>query len=122
VDILNQTAREISPNKKLFQIDCNWFMLMILYNQDQPLAHMTITSPASPGGELQATIELLGKKPSRPIQARLKAPSLKLNKKITLPGSVHFTLAKDTPAGTHLVTLDANGLFGARSFVTIAHE
>ncbi len=119
IDILNQEAREISGKNGRFQIDCNWFMLIILYDRDLPLAWMDILPPGLSGNELNLNVELLGKKVSPPIRANLTAPSLKIDKKITIPGPVHLRLSKDMPPGTHLVTLEANGLLGARSFVTI---
>ncbi len=119
VDILKQTAREISSKGDTFPVDCNWFMLIILYDRDWPLARMTLSSPCRPGKDFQMNVELLGNKSTRSIRAHLKAPSLQLNENITIPGPVRLPLAKNVLPGKHLVTLEAKGLLGAKGFVTI---
>jgi hypothetical protein len=119
VDILNRTARKISGRGGQFQINCNWFMLIILYDHDQPLARMDIATPGAPGKEFLLNIELLGTKADRPIQAHLTAPSLNLNKTITIPGPVRLPLGKNVPPGKHLVTLEAKGVLGARDFMKV---
>jgi hypothetical protein len=119
VDILSRTAREISGRGGRFQIDCNWFMLIILNGCDQPLARMDISTPRCSDGELRLNVELLGNKSSRPIRAGLKAPSLNLYQKITIPGSVCIRLGKEVPPGKHMITLEAKGLLGAKGFVTL---
>jgi hypothetical protein len=119
VDILNQTAREISGKGNKYTINSNWFMLIFLYDRDLPLARMGVSNPELPGGKLQMNVELVGTKTTRPLQANLKAPSLKLNKKITIPGSISLKLANDVPLGKHQMILEAKGLLGAKCFVTI---
>jgi hypothetical protein len=119
VDILNRTVRETSVKKGHVLVECNWFMLIFLFNNDQPLAWIKPPAPVTPGQTLHLDIDLLGRKSGRPVHATLKAPSLKLNRKITIPGPVQLPLAKDVQPGFHLVTLEAKGILGAKTFVTV---
>jgi hypothetical protein len=119
IDILNQTACEITPQKKCVSVNCNWFLMISLFDHDQPLAWLKTSMPATPGQTLCLNVDLIGKKSTRPVQATLKAPSLKINQKITIPGTIQLLLANNVPPGTHLVTLEAKGILGARTFITV---
>lgn len=119
IDIVNRAVREIRPKGDRFAIDCNWFVLVVMYDRDEPLAWMDTPSSCVPGGELELNVTLIGGQSSRRIRADLKAPSLKLDQTITIPGPARLRLGKDVEPGTHLVTLRAKGMLGARCFVTV---
>jgi len=116
VDILNQTAREITGQGNRFPVDCNWFILIL---GDQPMAWINPPAPGIPGRELCLNVQLVGKKITQPVPATLKAPSLKLNRKVTIPGPIRLPLAKSVSPGTHVVTLEAKGILGARTFIIV---
>jgi len=122
VDILNQTAREIRGKGNSFSIDCNWFVLVILYDQDRPLAWIDASTLGIDDGELRMNVEVLGRTTAKPLRVRVTSPSLKLDEAIMIPGPVRLRLGKNAPAGTHLVTLEAKGVLGARGFVEVKTE
>ena len=120
MDILNQTVREMPPDEGRYSVDCNWFILVMLYDRNWPLVRMVSPASGVPGQELHLSIEVVGRKSARPIQAHLTAQSLKLDQTITIPGAVRIRLDKTVSPGKHLVTLEAKGVLGARTFVDIS--
>jgi len=122
VNILDSIAREIAfrrvGDNLVFTVDCNWFMLISLQDPNRCLAWIRQPEPCVAGRHLRLSVSVLGTTGAE--RATLRAPSLNLpDTRITIPGDVTLRIPDDAPPGRHIITLDGQGLLGAKSFVTV---
>jgi len=124
VDILNRTARTVSGRfargSATFEVDANWFQLIVLHDRDLPLAIMQEPQPAQSGRTISIDVDLIGPKKGASLRGVLRAQSLGVEKTaVTLPGPVRLAIPTNAPAGMHVLTLEGGGFLGAKCFLKV---